>query len=84
MMTIPTQHGWQQDDQWLQRTIQFPSFRHAISFVNAVAEVAEQHNHHPDITINYRSVTLRLTTHDAGGLTDKDFSLAAAINEIPV
>jgi 4a-hydroxytetrahydrobiopterin dehydratase len=55
-----------------------------MAFVNTVAELAEQQNHHPDITINYRSVTLVLTTHDAGCLTEKDYTLAADINEIPV
>jgi 4a-hydroxytetrahydrobiopterin dehydratase len=51
-----------------------------MAFVNAVAELAEQQNHHPDITINYRTVSLSVTTHDAGKLTDKDYTLAEAIS----
>ena len=84
MMNTPVPHGWLRDGERLQKFHRFPSFKRAMAFVNAVAELAEQHNHHPDITINYRSVTLLLTTHDTGGLTDKDFTLATAINEIPV
>jgi 4a-hydroxytetrahydrobiopterin dehydratase len=53
---------------------------HAMAFVNAVAELAEQQNHHPDITINYCTVSLHITTHDAGMLTDKDYTLAEAIS----
>lgn len=76
--------GWLQDGQQLVFTHTFSAFKNAMMFVNAVAELAEQQNHHPDITINYRSVTLVLTTHDAGCLTEKDYALAAAINELPV
>ena len=77
-------HGWLQDGQQLVFTHTFSSFKNAMIYVNAVAELAEQQNHHPDITINYRSVTLVLTTHDAGCLTEKDYALAAAIDEIPL
>jgi 4a-hydroxytetrahydrobiopterin dehydratase len=51
-------------------------------FVNRVARLAEAASHHPDITINYNRVRLALTTHDEGGLTEKDFKLAARINKL--
>jgi 4a-hydroxytetrahydrobiopterin dehydratase len=51
-----------------------------MAFENAVAELAQQQNHHPDITINYRTVSLHITTHVAGILTDKDYTLAEAIS----
>ena len=56
----------------LQRTFSFDDFRSAIAFVNRVAELAEQQQHHPDIMVRYNKVTLTVSTHDAGGITDKD------------
>jgi 4a-hydroxytetrahydrobiopterin dehydratase len=70
-------NDWQEVDGALQREVELPSFREAIAFVNGVAELAEQENHHPDIAISYRKVTLRWTTHSAGGITDRDRELAA-------
>jgi 4a-hydroxytetrahydrobiopterin dehydratase len=61
----------------LERTFEFSSFPAAVAFVNRVAELAEQENHHPDIAISYKTVTLRWTTHSAGGITDRDRELAA-------
>lgn len=58
------------------RTFQFKDFPAAVKFVNAAAKLAEQAWHHPDIDIRWNMVTLTLTTHDAGGLTEKDFALA--------
>ena len=60
----------------LVRTFQFKDFRQSLSFVNKVGEAAEDAGHHPDIDIRYNRVRLSLTTHDAGGLTEKDFDLA--------
>lgn len=60
----------------IQRTYQFDDFLQAIVFVNKVADAAESAQHHPDILIRYNKVTLTLTTHDAGGITDNDFALA--------
>lgn len=68
---------WARLGDTLCRTYQFGSFRKAIAFVNAVAEAAEAADHHPDIDIRYRKVTLALTTHDVRGLTAKDMALAA-------
>jgi 4a-hydroxytetrahydrobiopterin dehydratase len=67
---------WSISGDALQRTFTFEDFLGAMAFVNRVAELAEQHQHHPDIMIRYNKVTLTLTTHDAGGLTEKDFALA--------
>jgi 4a-hydroxytetrahydrobiopterin dehydratase len=61
----------------LVRTFTFKDFRASLTFVNRVGELAEGAGHHPDIDIRYNKVRLALVTHDAGGLTDKDFDLAA-------
>ena len=68
--------GWKIEAGELVRTFQFPDFRASLRFVNAVGELAEQAGHHPDIDIRYNRVRLALVTHDAGGLTEKDFDLA--------
>jgi 4a-hydroxytetrahydrobiopterin dehydratase len=68
---------WTERDNALRRTLSFPSFPAAISFVNRVAELAEQENHHPDILVQYKDVTISWTTHSAGGITDRDRRLAA-------
>ena len=73
---------WSQNGEALQRTISFDDFASAMGFVNAVADLAERRQHHPDILIRYNKVTLTLTTHDAGGLTSSDFDSAAAIDAI--
>jgi 4a-hydroxytetrahydrobiopterin dehydratase len=72
--------GWERAGAALRRTYRFGDFRQAMAFVNGVAEAAERAGHHPDIDIRYNAVTLALTTHDAGGLTAKDFELARAID----
>jgi 4a-hydroxytetrahydrobiopterin dehydratase len=74
-MSAPT--DWPEVDGALQREFELPSFGEAIAFVNRVAELAEAENHHPDIAISYTRVTLRWTTHSAGGITDRDRELAA-------
>src|SRR5688572_20925826 len=66
----------------MQRTFSFENFSDAIMFVDRVAQLAEDFQHHPDILIRYNKVTLTLSTHDAGGLTDKDFALAREIDEM--
>ena len=70
--------NWQRNGQLISRTYEFKDFPAAMKFVNAVAELAEQAQHHPDIDVRWNRVTLALTTHDAGGLTAKDFALARA------
>ncbi len=66
----------------LVRTFQFKDFRAALGFVNQVGELAEAAGHHPDIDIRYNRVRLALTTHDAGGLTAKDFDLATLAGKL--
>lgn len=73
--------GWQVESGELVRTFQFPDFRAALRFVNSVGELAEKAGHHPDIDIRYNKVRLALVTHDAGGITAKDFHLAQSIDE---
>jgi len=68
--------GWKKKAAVISRKFQFKDFPAAMKFVNAVAKVAEKEQHHPDIDIRWNKVTLALTTHDAGGLTKKDFALA--------
>ncbi len=74
--------GWDEVDGALQRVFELPSFADAIAFVNEVARLAEAENHHPDIAISYKRVTLRWTTHSAGGITDRDRELAARSAEL--
>jgi len=69
--------GWETVDGALERTFELPSFGEAIGFVNRVAELADAENHHPDIAVSYKKVTLRWTTHSEGGITDRDRELAA-------
>jgi 4a-hydroxytetrahydrobiopterin dehydratase len=64
----------------IQRTFGFPNFVAAMEFVNKVAAAAEADQHHPDILIRYNKVTMSLNTHDAGGITAKDFALAAKMD----
>ena len=72
---------WKLQDATIARTFQFKDFPAAIKFVDAVAVLAEEAWHHPDIDIRWNKVTLTLTTHDAGGLTEKDFALALAVHD---
>jgi 4a-hydroxytetrahydrobiopterin dehydratase len=69
--------GWRIESGELTRTFAFKDFVAALGFVNRVGEAAEAAGHHPDIDIRYNKVRLGLVTHDAGGLTGKDFDLAA-------
>jgi 4a-hydroxytetrahydrobiopterin dehydratase len=67
---------WQEREGALERTFELDSFAEAIAFVNRLAGLAESENHHPDIDVRYRRVTVRWTTHSAGGITDRDRALA--------
>ena len=74
---------WQRDGDTLVRTFKRRDFADAIAFVNAVAAEAERRNHHPDVCVRgYRTVELRLTSHDVGGITRRDLALAGAIEAI--
>lgn len=74
--------GWSRSGDEITRTFTMRSFPAALVFANAVGHLAERVDHHPDILIQYRKVTLALSTHSAGGLTGQDFDLAAQINDI--
>lgn len=71
--------GWSIEAGMLVKTYAHPTFPEAIVFVNAVAHLAELANHHPDVDIRYTNVTLRLTTHDSGGITARDVALAKEV-----
>jgi 4a-hydroxytetrahydrobiopterin dehydratase len=73
---------WTRDGDAIERTVQLDTFPAAIAFVGRVADAAEEADHHPDIDIRYRKVRLELSTHSAGGLTEKDFALAGRIDQL--
>jgi 4a-hydroxytetrahydrobiopterin dehydratase len=74
--------GWKFAGNALSKSFQLPGFREAIRFVNQIADLAEKDNHHPDLLIRYRSVTVTLSTHKEGGVTGKDFLLAEQIEKL--
>lgn len=77
----PEAEGWKREDgKWIARKYRFTTFPEAIAFVNKVADIAERLNHHPFIAIDYKLVTLRITSWHAGGLTALDFTAAKAFN----
>lgn len=79
---LPTVRGWKKRGPAITRTFKFKNFPAAMKFTNAVARLAEKAWHHPDIDIRWNKVTLVLTTHDEGGLTEKDFDLAARFSRL--
>ena len=70
------------DNNKLRRLFAWSSFKEAVFFFNAIAYLAEQDNHHPDLTVSYKRVTVELTTHDVGGLSLNDFIVAAKIDKL--
>ena len=73
---------WKLKGKYIFRTFTFEEFIQAIEFINKVAGIAETQNHHPEIKNNYTSVQIKMTTHDANGITKKDFAMALAIDQI--
>jgi 4a-hydroxytetrahydrobiopterin dehydratase len=73
---------WRLTPDGIQKRFEMESFLSVMNLVNRVADLAEEANHHPEILINYNKVTFTLTTHDAGGVTEKDFDLAQRIEAI--
>jgi 4a-hydroxytetrahydrobiopterin dehydratase len=71
--------GWERSGDEIVKTFELPGFPEAIAFVTRIADRAEAADHHPDLDIRYRKVRVALSTHDAGGITDKDFDLAAEV-----
>jgi 4a-hydroxytetrahydrobiopterin dehydratase len=80
---LPGAKGWECHGDMLIRTWQFPSFRRAIEFVNKVSALAEKSDHYPEIHVHFRDVHLEMSTHDVGGLTERDFALISEINALP-
>ncbi len=74
--------GWRRDGRAIVRDLRFPSFMAAIRFIVRVADLAEAADHHPELSNVYWNVVVRLTTHDAGGVTDRDLALARAIDGV--
>src|ERR1035441_7671903 len=79
LKTVP---AWTKRAQTICRTYKFEGFLASIAFVNHIAKRAQKTNHHPDIDIRFDKVTLTLTTHDEGGITEKDFTLARQCDEV--
>jgi len=73
---------WDAEKNYITRTVEFEEFMEGIDFVNDVGEIAEEAQHHPDITIKHTRVTLKLTTHDVGGVTELDIQLAQRIDNL--
>lgn len=74
--------GWTRENQKIKQTFKFKDFVSAVDFVNRLVEPAEAAAHHPDLAISYNQVTVELTTHDAGGITQKDLELAKTISQL--
>ena len=75
-------NSWSRSGDKIERKLQFDGFLDAIAFINRIAEIAEAADHHPEIFNVYNRVELVLTTHDAGGLTAKDFAVAEQIDAV--
>jgi 4a-hydroxytetrahydrobiopterin dehydratase len=73
---------WMLGEDVISCELEFEDFRESMAFVESVAKLAEEHDHHPDIFISYNHVRLDLSTHTAGGLTEKDFALAQDIDRL--
>lgn len=73
---------WSLEESAIVKNYRFPNFKRAMEFLNEVAEVSERMNHHPDITLSYNLLRLRLTTHSEKGLTSKDFEAAIEIDKL--
>ena len=73
--------GWERDGDEIVRTYEFDDYLQGIAFVSDVGEAAEEEFHHPEIVVGYKEVEVRLTTHDAGGITDLDMRLADLFND---
>ncbi len=73
---------WTRKGNTITRTYQFSAFPDGIDFLRQVADIAESQAHHPDVDIRYTKLTFNLSTHDAGGITEKDFKLARAVDAL--
>jgi 4a-hydroxytetrahydrobiopterin dehydratase len=79
---LKTMPGWKLDDGEIEKDYKFKDFKESMLFVNAIARAAEAMDHHPDIEIKYNRVEIALSTHSEGGITERDFALAAQIDSV--
>src|SRR5215213_732928 len=79
---MPTLNGWTLDGDTIRKQFTFAGFPEAVEFVSRLVPEAEAADHHPDVLINYKRVTLTYSTHSEGGLTDKDFAGAATADRV--
>jgi len=77
-------NGWKVENKNLKKRFSFSNFSEALAFVNQVGEIAEQQDHHPDITFGWGYAEFSITTHDTGGITVFDFALAEKIERIAI
>lgn len=75
-------NGWKAENDILTKRFEFKNFAEALGFVNRIGDIAEKHDHHPDICFGWGYAEINLTTHDRGGITDFDFAVAKEIEEI--
>jgi 4a-hydroxytetrahydrobiopterin dehydratase len=80
LQTLP---GWEASGNEIRKEFTFNAYMDGVHFADRVAEEAERANHHPDMTIGYRKVTIALTSHDSGGVTNRDIRMARRIDELP-
>ena len=82
MMIIKESKDWGNSKEKLERTFKFKDFNDSIDFVNKVAKIAEQQNHHPDITINYNKVKISITDHEKGGVSEKCHKFVKSVDKL--
>lgn len=80
--SVASMAGWKLDGKFIVKKYRFREFLKGVAFVNDIAQLSEEKNHHPFMSIDYKMVTLRLTSWKAGGLTDLDISLAGNYDQI--
>jgi len=79
LQTLP---GWTLNEGSLERNFEFADFKEALAFINRLGQLAEEANHHPELFNVYNKVNIRLSTHDADGITEKDFNLALKLSVV--
>ena len=79
---LGTLRGWALDENKITKLFTFTDFAEAVAFLDRITPVADEQNHHPDVAIHWNELTLTLWTHASGGLTERDFRLARAIDEM--
>jgi len=72
--------GWERDGDEIVRTFEFDEYMHGLAFAQTVGEIAEAQNHHPRLIVDYKTVEVRLMSHEEGGITNKDIEMAEFIN----